>query len=907
MAHHAQPDPSSANSPRGPKSSGTSRNSAGGDAAKSGAHGKSRERKIGPVPQNSTELSVGRFLRSFHALLAATRLYQKNHPLALSALESTEIYLRAALERVSPIAVGLEDGAIVFCPVKGAEPVALESKASWAGVAESWSARGIRSVLFLPRTNLGELDSFGRLMNETGQRKGDDWPARLAEQRIFGIRVNVPLRQRPGTVLATLVSALMAHSGPNPESHAPRAAGTPATFEDLTAALRLLARLEPIVCYAAQNKPQHTAETLHIALADAEPRTLDQLVRSMTRHAPNENEDGDRYLARLAESLLIETLAAQFLNGRMAAPDLRGVFATLDEAVGRAMSATAGQTEESDNSAALPSAIVRAGRALLPNLPEQETGAAEAYVARLHEKFWDELPARDKATVLRGPYAWCVPVGVVRRYLDQILSASRSSHGDAPTRESRIVVVNYARGVEAEESRPRRITASGLVELVGLIHKLWQEESPVELDRMAVRALVAEVSPGIAGILAALVENLARLAVVRGDFVEFERILSAVESAPRDSEHAHLTALAEKLLADSYWQLMVQKALASRALKSAKAGDSALPRLLARDPERLLDRFAALLAAPDGLNSVPAMARVVRACGEPLLGALEIHLNDPRRQRAGTAIKLLTATEPQRLVGVLPRVLPAWDWNLQDLAIAELTRRDATTKPVGVARAFAEVLPEAHPLVAPVMLDEIGLTGEISAVPLLCKVASGSLEPLRDVFIRIKAIEALGRLRAASAAEMLRTLLRQRQGLVHTEPAGLRAAAEEALALIENHPSSARLRAKHEALTKASMSFGRPRRYFRIPLERPFAARIEGGLAAPARVRTISLGGAFLESNQRLVVGDHIQVDIRAGLRHIRSTAVVRNVSGSGGGVEFLHMPEDSRDRLRRVVRRLQT
>jgi hypothetical protein len=161
---------------------------------------------------------------------------------------------------------------------------------------------------------------------------------------------------------------------------------------------------------------------------------------------------------------------------------------------------------------------------------------------------------------------------------------------------------------------------------------------------------------------------------------------------------------------------------------------------------------------------------------------------------------------------------------------------------------------------------------------------------------------------------------------VHTEPAGLRAAAVEALALIENHPASARLRASHDALNKSNISHARPRRYFRIPLDRPYTARIETridtrvgvpvetrmslrakkGLAtAPARVNQISLGGAFIESSRRFMVGDHIRVDIRAGIRHIRSTAVVRNVSASGGGVEFLHMPDVDRERLRRLVRRL--
>ena len=84
------------------------------------------------------------------------------------------------------------------------------------------------------------------------------------------------------------------------------------------------------------------------------------------------------------------------------------------------------------------------------------------------------------------------------------------------------MISNFGRALESEESRARRIAANGLVELLPVIEQLWREESPVELDRAAVRALIAEVSPGIAGILAALVENLARLSSRAED--DFARI-----------------------------------------------------------------------------------------------------------------------------------------------------------------------------------------------------------------------------------------------------------------------------------------------------------------------------------------------------------------------------------------------
>ncbi len=71
-----------------------------------------------------------------------------------------------------------------------------------------------------------------------------------------------------------------------------------------------------------------------------------------------------------------------------------------------------------------------------------------------------------------------------------------------------------------------------------------------------------------------------------------------------------------------------------------------------------------------------------------------------------------------------------------------------------------------------------------------------------------------------------------------------------------------------------------------------------------ARVRTISLGGAYLESSRKLSIGDSIKLEIRAGLRKIHSTAVVRNLGPNGGGIEFLHMKDDDREKLRRFVRR---
>jgi len=51
-----------------------------------------------------------------------------------------------------------------------------------------------------------------------------------------------------------------------------------------------------------------------------------------------------------------------------------------------------------------------------------------------------------------------------------------------------------------------------------------------------------------------------------------------------------------------------------------------------------------------------------------------------------------------------------------------------------------------------------------------------------------------------------------------------------------------------------------------------------------------------------LTIGDSMQLEIRVGLRKVQSTAVVRNVTPSGAGVEFVHMKPQDRERLRRLL-----
>jgi hypothetical protein len=632
-------------------------------------------------------------------------------------------------------------------------------------------------------------------------------------------------------------------------------------------------------------------------MEEAHHETVRLLLSAILQYSPEEGELPQSYILRLSENLIFEQLVADFAAGAVTPGAVRPTFdrlgAVLVTACNFSGASSATSPSTSADARAYESATPAAAASLLATM-----WASEKYREKLVTRFWLELPPREKSFVLRGADLWHVPVVALRQTLGNLADAG----ADAPRREARHIVLNYARRLEHDDPRARRAVAGGLNELTSIIESLWPNQLPEDLSHGALKALEFERNPQTSTSLATFLESLSRIAAIRGDFAGFEAILLALEHVPQDREHAHLGALAKRLVAQDRWMLMVDAALANRHL------DAVLPRLLVRDPDRLLDRLTLLLADTNGAETMQAMSRLIRTIGTPVLSVLETRLYEARPQRVTAAIKLLASVDPDRLLRGLARALSSWEWNMQDLAVSELCRPGNASSVQSAAFVFSSVLTSAHPLVVPLMIDQIGLAGEASAVPLLMEIASGEHAILRDQFVRIKAIEALGRIRAIDAIELLHTLAERRSGIAFAEPSGLRAAAQDALVLIENRPASASVRATFDAPTPNTALYAAPRRYLRVPLEAPLRAQVGaqtgGAQASLARVKTISLGGAYLESPKKLSVGDSLQLEVRSGLRKIHCTAIVRNTAPGGGGVEFVHMNDEDRSKLRKLVLR---
>jgi hypothetical protein len=838
---------------------------------------------VASVPASAPDhqaIEVQRALRNLHLLIRSERLYEKDHPRRLDSLDSAYDSLRNAAEILGGLEIRVERGGLVAPRIGDAH--LGDARGEMQALAIDLQRSGIHALAFSKKFHVGELDTLTRLLKASLLRSEDPtkdagsawWPARLLENRVEGISVNTQTERRVDTVLASLIAALVAYGGHSPRETADAPIQAP-NFDDLVASLRLLARLTPPLESARGLSPEEAARAIHGAMEEASRDSVCMLLSSVSQYGPREGERPQPFLLRLSEHLIFEFLGAEFASGSLTPLSVRPTFERLSDVI-----VEAGGYSGPHSSQHLSMLAV--------------TWATDTHRAQLVDRFWLELPPREKSAVLRGPDVWCVPVAALRHTLGQLADAG----ADAPRREARNIALNYARRIEHADPSARRAVAAGLNELSSIVESLWPNQLPEDLSRGAMKALDVEKSPETAALLAAFVESLGRIAVKRGDFAGFESILIGLERVPQDKEHGHMAALANRLVAQDRWLLLVDGALANRAL------DPVLPRLLQRDPERLLDRMTLLLTEPRGTEMVPAMARLLRAIGVPVLNLLETRLYEARRQRVTAAIKLLAAADPERLLRGLARAMASWEWNLQDLAVSELSRPSNSASAQSTAFVFSAVLADAHPMVVPMMIDQLGLAQETTAVPQLMEIAAGEHEVLRDQFVRIKAIEALGRMRANEAAELLRTLAEGREGLTHTEPAGLRAAAEDALALLENRPSFKQAAAAFGAPGQSSSGYVIPRRYVRVPLDSPLRAQIDSTPAGLARVKTISLGGAYLESPRKLSIGDSIKLEVRAGLRRINFTAVVRNIGADGSGVEFVHMRDEDREKLRKLVQR---
>jgi hypothetical protein len=560
--------------------------------------------------------NIQRALLNFHFLLRSQRLYESDHPQRIAALGLAYDSLQSVLERqkleLHVVRDGLASPALdnTLVPDATGEMLALSSALRQAG---------IKRISFLPKVRLQEVDILAELVkvslmtmgqvatgqssaktsdNEAAGTRDVWWIKSFAEREVEGILVNTQVDRKVDTLLTSLIATLVAYGGHSPrvDSENVRLPG----FDDLIATLKLLAHITVPLEPASELSPEAGARAIHEAMEEASHDTVRLLLSAISQYSPEEGELPQFYVKRLAESLIFEYLLAEFAAGSLTPVSVRPTFDRLGEvlvAAGKFLNAP-GPGKQAPSPSMMASSLAT-------------TWAAESYREKLVTRFWLELPPREKSMVLRGPDLWSVPVLALRQTLGNLADAG----ADAPRREARHIVLNYARRLEHEYPHARQAVAAGLNVLLPIVESLWPNQLPEDLSKVALTALAIEREPQTAAALATFIESLSHIAVVRGDYEGFEAMLLALEQPSREFDHANPSALAKRIFTQERVFLLVDAGLAHRAL------DPVLPRLLERDPDKLLDRLTFLLSE-DRASFLPAMARLIRTIGVPVLTIL---------------------------------------------------------------------------------------------------------------------------------------------------------------------------------------------------------------------------------------------------------------------------------------------
>jgi hypothetical protein len=181
------------------------------------------------------------------------------------------------------------------------------------------------------------------------------------------------------------------------------------------------------------------------------------------------------------------------------------------------------------------------------------------------------------------------------------------------------------------------------------------------------------------------------------------------------------------------------------------------------------------------------------------------------------------------------------------------------------------------------------------------------------LYLRLKAIEALGRLHVSAATELLREIVESRKRWRYHYHVELRIAALQALESIS--PATADALRSHCGITSDDLSLNprvtsatsrwlRQRRYPRVRLKAtvPATATTERETIL-LDTRSMSLSGGIATGTKHLTPGTLVSLRVGAGLRPIRAQAIMRDARAQGLSFEFANMDLDDRGRLRSFLR----
>ncbi len=511
----------------------------------------------------------------------------------------------------------------------------------------------------------------------------------------------------------------------------------------------------------------------------------------------------------------------------------------------------------------------------------------------LDRQFWAAVPDSGKRTVLLSTEAWCIPPRNVQSYVGELVEQGNTA--DAVS-----VLQNYAACADSEDTDARKKTAAGLSEMAELYAKLDPRLLGAALQHLGLR-LNVEQDAELQAVVSAAFVRLSQEAASSRSYSAMEQaldLLSGVE-AQRPGTARTLRA---KMGIEERVPEFVEEALRAR---QAAAGLTAVLKML---PQTTMEQLATRFNRCTLRNDAENVANLAADLGEEGVQCLRSTLRGGAVAEAVEIVGLLCKLDPRSVEVFLPARMKEFPRNSQDRVLRQIS---ASGSP-GRCRILLEVLDVLDPLVMPLAIDEIGVTGDRDAIGRLLTIVDGDLPAGGGTYLRVKAVEALGRISAPEAVTALKRIVEQKKFLGWMQPQELRIAAIQALGKLDSAwavsflPQSGLDRddlALAPLALKPNSKFVRQRRHKRVRLTKPVLA-VSTNLkeACSLQIKTASLSGGVATISRHLPPGTPVQLKFQIGLRNLSATALMRDYRAQDMAFEIVDITLEERGRLRRLL-----
>jgi len=511
----------------------------------------------------------------------------------------------------------------------------------------------------------------------------------------------------------------------------------------------------------------------------------------------------------------------------------------------------------------------------------------------LDRQFWAAVPDKGKRDVLLSPEAWCIPPYNVHSYVAELIERGEASAAAQ-------ILENYAACADSEESDARHRTAAGLSDLAELYATTDPRLLSGALRKLGVR-LNVEQNAELQSVVSAAFVRLSQEAAAHRCFGAMEQAIDLV--AGMETQRPGIgRELRQKMGIEQRVPEFVEEALRAQKLASG------LTRVLRMLPQQAVEQLASRFNRCQLRDDAEHVANLAHDLGEEVVQYLRSMVRGGTITESVEMIGLLCRLDPQAVEVFLPSRVKNFPRAAQDRTIRQISASGAPAR----CAILLKLLDHVDPILMPLVVDEIGMTGDRDAIGRLLTIIDGDLPTGSGPFLQVKAVEAIGRIHAAESARTLMRILEARKVFGWQHPQELRIAALQALEKL--NPELAAQYRPNSGLEQADLGlapleisatskFVRQRRHTRVRLRKTVTA-VSTNLKENCRfeIKTASLAGGIATIDRHMHPGTPVQMKFQIGLRTLQATALLRDYRAQDMAFEFVDMSLDERSKFRRLL-----